>query len=686
MEKQNSTGANVVKPKSTRGNSFAYSGAEVIVQPQYTSRTIFSASEVRNKDTSKDVTFLSRSEPKRTLSGKQIAYLLDLDQSKRKEAPKDTDKATEKLIPRKKYHRAPSVAEMLKSKRLEISSASVHRTETVLPSFSSNRTVTMKKIHRSPGAKVIEQQPHRVINIDDDGISTAKEASLISKPIEIGTDESDSSDDEFLKSFGTKRKTKRTAKDLDHVEAITIDSTENKHIEKAQGKPIRISIDSPIHADWAESEEPKRKTKKLKTQSDCIEITEVTNVKKELRLSYSKSPEKLLGDAAPTSAPGERQTSDSQNDLMELGFTKREHGDSQRDSQHDSQGSTLQGSNVDKRNESIDLTKNTSLLTRPVGVKHLEPPKQGESAKPVQEKEHVGKQDAKAVKVTDVKLLQQMKTQSVGTSGIIDPAALAKNIPPQYVMVIKPNIESMKAAADSDLKLRDNAIKIVQRKELHPHRVISVPVGSEKLKVSEPSVGKPEPSALPPGMITVSRAGQATAITIPQPIQILSTLAGQMSGLPSPIPVVPSVIPPVPKIKVMTSASLSASSAPAAVTASTSVQSIKPPIQATNLPASNAPGIQKARVINVSSGTVSVGPDIASKLTYARQFQAVHRALPGIMKVQPVAVMQKPVVSGTKPQEMTTVHPVFTTTTKPVAPEPISLASQRLVRIMLQFN
>ena len=330
MEKKKVISANVIKPKLSRGNSFTLSGGEVFVQPKYPPGA---TPEVRNKNTSKDSVLPGKPEPKRTLSGKQIACLLELDPSKKKESATEKNIPAEKPNPRRKYSRAPSVAEMLKSKRLEIPSGNLHVPETMSSSFSSNRPVAVKKIRRSPGAKAVEPPPH-VINIDDEyGTNTVKEPRVITKPIEIGSGDSDSSDDEFLRNFGTKRNTKRTATELDRVETITIDSLEIKPSERVQGKPIRI-IDSPVLPD---SDESMRKAKKLKTQSDCIEITEVTNIKKELRLSFSKSPERLLGDAAPNVKPVERKTSDSQNELMELGFTKREHGDSQRDSQRDSQ-------------------------------------------------------------------------------------------------------------------------------------------------------------------------------------------------------------------------------------------------------------------------------------------------------------------------------------------------------------
>ena len=770
-----------LESKQIPKSSISLTGGELVIKPKFISAQ--TSLEERSKEIRKGLVKLAQSEPKRSLSGKQIASLLK-DVSKEKITPREKD-----FNPKKKYLRAPSVAEMLKSKRLELPTG-VHTIEAASSNFGPGRPIKVKTVHRSPVGKVIAETT--VINIDDDTEGKRSREST-SKPLlrNSDDDDSDSSDDEFLKTFGAKRNSKRTAVEMSRAETLEINPANRHQGDTPDGKPVQLSLQSAAEVEHI-IDDSKRKTKKLKTLSDRIVVEEITGIRRELPLTHSgRSVEGLRDAAALDSQTMERKTSDSQNELMELGFTKREHGDSQRDSQRNSQRDSQHSSQPDTQQDSLRNSQPDSLpdsqgdsqrdsqrvpqLSKPetttvtrISPKQIElggsshrpqssSPSRAErpevtkggqqTTKVPQPTGEAGKEDSKPGKVTDVKLLQQVKTQGVGTTGVIDPTTLAKNIPPQYVMVIKPNVETLLKGKgtgvadpgdkDLDIKLHDNAIKIVQRKELQPHRMISVPVGSEKFKTSEPSgthTAKSPSTTLPPGMITVSRAGQATPITIPQPIQILSTLAGQMPRLPSPIPVNQSgvqMVPPIPKIKVMTSASLSADHPPVVVTAAaqnikpagqtaghppvvvTAAQNIKligqtlttttttttpgqtaghPPVivtaaqnikligqTLTTTTTTTTPALQKARVINVAPGTMSFSQDGSAKLTYAsQQYQAGQR---GVVKIHPMQLMQKPGLFATKPQDLTVVNPVFSTNTKPVVPEPVSLAGQKLVRI-----
>ena len=770
MERLKQTGEylhTTLESKQIPKSGISLTGGELVIKPKFISAQ--TSIEERSKEIPKDLVKLAQSQQKKSLSGKQIASLLDLDHSKRKDFSKEKIVPKEKdFNPKKKYLRAPSVAEMLKSKRLEIPTG-VHTIEAASSNFGPGRPIKVKTVRRSPVGKVISETT--VINIDDDS-EGKRTREIPPKHILRNSDDDDSvsSDDEFLKTFGAKRNSKRTAKEMSRAETLEINPANRHQGDVPDGKPIVPSTAEVEHVD-----ESTRKVKKLKTHSARIEVEEITGIRRELQLTQSgRSFEGLRGSVASHSQTIERKISDSQNELMELGFMKREHGDSQRDSQRNSQPDSQRNSQLDnqrnsqpdsqrssqpdsqsdsQRNSQPDSQRDSqthshreSKLKEPetatvskISPKQIElcgsrqrhqassPSREGrpEATKAVLQTTknptaagESGKEGSKSGKVADVKVLQQVKPPGVTATGVIDPTTLAKNIPSQYVMVIKPNVETLlkgkatvPAGPDSkepDSKLHDNAIKLVQRKELQPHRLISVPVGAEKLKTSEPSVthtAKSPTTTLPPGMITVSRAGQATPITIPQPIQILSTLAGQMPRLPSPISVNPSgiqMVPPIPKIKVMTSASLSAGHPPVVVTAS--AQNLKPvgptaghpPVVATaaqnikligqtlstttTTTTTTNPAIQKARVINVApGGTMSFNQDGSAKLAYAsQQFQAGQR---GVVKIHPMQLMQKPGLFVTKPQDLTIVNPVISTNTKPVVPEPASLAGQKLVRI-----
>ena len=692
MEKQKLTVTNVIKQTPLfksglvkRGGSVLLDGTEVVEgNPKFL--PLSGSSELREKDIGKGPdTFeeYGKIKTERSLSGKQIASLLDLDKGKKKDSVQEKRKYRGRYSPNKKYYKAPCVAEVLNSKQLEIPvvtmASNVQRTGTMSSNIASGPAGlenSVKKMHcSSVGMNRGKKGTKSFITCNgDDKLNQIK----------IFSEDSSSSGDEFLKSLGAKQNAKTTAEDKDKncIEAVAGDTLkEIKQNERRQGKSIRI-IESPGDGEWGQSDElePERKAKKLKTESEDIDASELGNLETGLSMSFAKSPERSLGEGAPSVKPIERKISDSQNELMELGFIKREHVDSQRELEPgvvvdetlpvDEKGDLqMEGSNS-KEAPSSNYPVNTRHMDASKGLLKL-----GEAAQASDKPE---RQVPNHMKTSDIKLLQQIKTQAGGTSGVINRAILAKNIPPQYVMVIKPNVESLLKGRtttgpdnkDSEIRLLDNAVKIVQRKELPQHRVISVPVGSEQL--TETNAGKEVSTAPPQGMITVSRAGQATPITIPQPIQILSTVAGQMPRLTSPMPVIspPPMVPSIPK------SADSSGHITSVATPSTAAHGM----QVVNQIITSASGIQKARVMNVTSGTVSASRDGPAKLTYAQQFQAVQRALPGIVKVHSIAVMPKCETGSSKTQEMTSGHPVLSSANKPVVPVPISLTGQKLVR------